>query len=61
VIIPRVLHAEWGLEAFTSGSREMLVENLIKDPRTRSEKQARDTIDEILSLPGNEEMGRHYS
>jgi alpha-galactosidase/6-phospho-beta-glucosidase family protein len=60
VIIPRMLHAEWGLEAFTSGSREMLVENLIRDPRTRSERQARGTIDEILALPGNEDMAAHY-
>lgn len=60
VIVPRMLHAEWGLEAFTSGSREMLVENLIRDPRTRSERQARETIDDILSLPGNEAMAAHY-
>jgi alpha-galactosidase len=60
VILPRMLRAEWGLEAFTSGSREMLVEILIKDPRTKSEKHARETIDEILALPGNEEMAAHY-
>ena len=60
VILPRMLHGEWGLEAFTSGSREMLVENLIRDPRTKSERQARETIDEILGLPGNEAMAAHY-
>ena len=60
VLIPRMLHMEWGLEAFTSGSREMLVENLIRDPRTRSEKQARDAIEAILSLPENSDMAKHY-
>ena len=60
VITPRMLHAEWVLEAFTSGSREILVENLIRDPRTRSERQARETIDDILAMPGNEDMAAHY-
>jgi alpha-galactosidase len=60
VILPRMLRAEWGLEAFTSGSREMLVENLIRDPRTKSEEQARGTVDEILNVPGNEAMAAHY-
>ncbi|MDA4114478.1 MAG: alpha-glucosidase/alpha-galactosidase, partial [Thaumarchaeota archaeon] len=60
VILPRMLRAEWGLEAFTSGSKEVLVENLIRDPRTKSERQARETIDQILALPGNERMSAHY-
>jgi alpha-galactosidase len=60
VILPRMLRAEWGLEAFSSGSKEMLVENLIRDPRTKSERQARETIDQILALPGNEGMAAHY-
>ncbi len=60
VLTPRMLHMEWGLEAFRSGQREMLVEILIRDPRTRSEKQAREAIDAILALPENAEMARHY-
>jgi len=60
VILPRVNRANWGLEAFVSGSREMLVEILIRDRRTRSEKQARDVIDAILSMPENQDMARHY-
>jgi alpha-galactosidase len=60
VILPRMLHAEWGLEAFNSGSRDVLIENLIRDPRTRSEQQARETIEEILAMPGNQAMASHY-
>lgn len=60
VLIPRMLHMEWGLEAFKSKSREMLVENLIRDPRTRSEKQARDAIEAILAMPENSDMAKHY-
>jgi alpha-galactosidase len=60
VLMPRVLRANWGLEAFASGSREMLVEILIRDPRTNSEKQARDVIEAILSMPENQDMARHY-
>jgi alpha-galactosidase/6-phospho-beta-glucosidase family protein len=60
VLIPRMLHMEWGLEAFRSGSREMLVEILIRDPRTRSEKQAREAIEAILAMPENSDMAKHY-
>jgi alpha-galactosidase len=60
VLTPRMLRMEWGLEAFKSGQREMLVEILIRDPRTRSEKQAREAIDAILALPENTEMATHY-
>ena len=51
---------EWGLEAFRTGSREVLVEILIRDPRTKSEKQARDAIEAIMTMPENSDMARHY-
>jgi alpha-galactosidase len=60
VLTPRIIRANWGLEAFVSGSREMLVEMLIRDIRTQSEKQARDVIEAILSMPENQDMARHY-
>jgi len=60
VLMPRMLHMEWGLEAFRSGSREMLVEILIRDPRTKSEKQAREAIEAVLSIPENSDMAKHY-
>ncbi len=60
VLRPRVLRMEWALEAFESGDKEVLVENLIRDPRTKSEEQAREAIEEILSLPLNADMKAHY-
>jgi alpha-galactosidase/6-phospho-beta-glucosidase family protein len=55
-----MLRMEWGLDAFLSGDREMLVEILIRDPRTHSEKQARDALDEILAFPEHKNMAAHY-
>lgn len=60
VLTPRMIHMEWGLDAFRSGSKEMLVEILIRDPRTKSEKQAREAIDAILAIPENSDMSKHY-
>ncbi len=61
VLLPRMIRMEWGLEAFRTGSREMLVEILVRDPRTKSEKQARDAIDAILAIPENSDMSKHYA
>lgn len=60
VLMPRISRANWGLDAFVSGSREMLVEILIRDRRTESEKQARNVIDAILAMPENQDMANHY-
>jgi alpha-galactosidase len=60
VLIPRILRANWSLEAFVSGSRELLVETLIRDRRTQSEKQAREVIEAILAMPENKDMASHY-
>jgi alpha-galactosidase/6-phospho-beta-glucosidase family protein len=38
----------------------MLVEILIRDPRTKSEKQARDAVEAIMTMPENSEMAAHY-
>ncbi len=60
VMRPRMLRMEWALEAYDSGDKEMLVENLIRDPRTKSEAQARETIDDLLNMPLNADMKAHY-
>jgi len=60
VMRPRMLRMEWALEAFVSRDKEMLVENLIRDPRTKSESQARETIDDLLNIPLNADMKAHY-
>ncbi len=59
--MPRILRMEWALEAFLTGDRRVLEEFLIRDPRTRSYEQVVKVIDEILALPENEEMRKHYS
>jgi alpha-galactosidase/6-phospho-beta-glucosidase family protein len=60
VLKPRLLRLEWVLSAFETGSREALVDILLRDVRTRSETQAREALDAVLSLPFNEEMKKHY-
>jgi len=60
-LMPRIIRMEMALEAFLTGDRRVLEEVLIRDPRTRSYEQAKNVIDEILSLPFNEEMKEHYT
>lgn len=61
VIYPRMMRMEWALEAFLEGGRDKLFEWLIYDPRTKSTRQVEETIDDLLKMPGNEEMAKHYS
>jgi alpha-galactosidase len=60
-LYPRIMRMEWALEAFLTGDKKVLEEFLIRDPRTESYDQVVKVIDEILALPGNEEMRKHYS
>lgn len=60
-MLPRIMRMEWALEANLEGGRDSLIQWLIVDVRTKSMKQIEDVIDEILKLPGNEEMARHFS
>jgi alpha-galactosidase len=60
-LLPRILRMEWALEAFISGDRRVLEEILVRDPRTKSYEQVVAVIDDILNLPFNEEMKKHYS
>jgi alpha-galactosidase len=59
-LAPRRLRMEWALEAFISGDKRILQEILIRDPRTKSFEQTEAVIDEILALPFNKEMKKHY-
>jgi alpha-galactosidase len=61
VMLPRIMRAEWALEANLKGGRDTLVKWLLMDIRTRSMKQIEDVIDAILKIPGNEEMAKHFS
>lgn len=59
-LAPRMLRMEWALEAFLSGDKRILQEILVRDPRTKSFEQAEAVIEEILALPFNKEMKKHY-
>jgi len=59
-LTPRMLRMEWALDAFVSGDKRILQEILIKDPRTKSFEQVKAVVDEILALPFNKEMKKHY-
>lgn len=60
-IMPRIIRAEWALDAFLEGGRDTLFNWLIVDPRTKSTEQVNQVIDAILKMPGNEEMAKHFS
>jgi alpha-galactosidase len=60
-LVPRMVKLEMALEAFLTGDRSILLEILYRDPRTKSNKQAEETLEEILDLPFNREMKKHYS
>ncbi len=61
VLFPRLVRLEMALEAFLKGDRSLLLEILYRDRRTVSDVQARQVLDEILTLPFNEQMRKHYS
>ena len=61
VMLPRIMRAEWALEANLRGGRDTLFQWLIVDVRTRDMKQIDDAINAILNLPGNKEMAKHFS
>ncbi|MEM1604580.1 MAG: alpha-glucosidase/alpha-galactosidase [Zestosphaera sp.] len=60
VLQPRMMRMEWALQAFLEPSRDILLEWLMYDVRTKSVKQAEEAIEAMLSLPGNEEMSSVY-
>jgi alpha-galactosidase len=56
----RMMRMEWALEAFLEGGRDTLFEWLITDPRTKSTEQVNQVIDDLLSMPENLEMAKHF-
>jgi alpha-galactosidase len=56
----RVAPVNVELEAYRTGSKELLLQLLLMDPWTRSEEQARALLEDILALPYHEEMRQHY-
>ncbi len=55
-----VTPVELELSAFSEHSRSTLLELVLDDPWTTSERQARDLLDAVLSMPGHEDMLEHY-
>ncbi len=48
------------LEAYEKHSRKLLLELIMTDPFTKSERQARELLEAIMSLPYHAEMREHY-
>jgi len=60
ILRDRVAPVETELEAYEIGSKELLLGLIMMDPWTRSEEQAVKLLDDILNLPFNREMKKHY-
>jgi len=60
ILRERVAPVEMELSAYIEGSKEKLLQLILMDPWTKSEKQAKEFLEEILSLPYHKEMREHY-
>jgi len=60
-LYPRMIRMEMALEAFLTGDMRILKEILYRDPRTRNDEQVENVLKDILALPENEKMRKHYS
>jgi len=60
ILRDRVAPVEVELDAYINGDYDMLVDLVMMDPWTKSEKQARTLVDSILAMPEMEEMRNHY-
>lgn len=49
---PRILRMEWALEAFNERNPELIIEILLRDPRTKSYEQAKAVVGEIFDSEG---------
>ena len=59
-ILPEWLDMERELLAFKTGDRSMLLWNVLDSPETASYDQAVDVLNDLLEMPGHEEMAEHY-
>lgn len=60
LILPEVLDMERELLAFESGDRSMLLWSALHSPQTKSYEQAAAVLDDMLSMPGNEELAARF-
>jgi len=59
-LIPRVVNMEMALEAYNQGSYDVLLEAIYRDVRTRSNHQAEQVLNSVLSIPENKGGKNHY-
>jgi alpha-galactosidase len=59
-ILPEWLEMERDLLSFATGDRSMLLYNVLEAGQTRSYDQAVAVLEDVLSMPGNEEKAAHY-
>jgi alpha-galactosidase len=60
ILRDRVASIEVELEAYQTGSKELLLQLILMDPYTQSEQQACSLLDDILALPFHGDMRQHY-
>jgi alpha-galactosidase/6-phospho-beta-glucosidase family protein len=59
-IMPDWLRMEQNLEAFLTGDPTMLLWGALHRHQTRSYDQAVEMLEDVLSMPGHEELADHY-
>ena len=60
-ILPEWMEMERELLAYSTGDRSMLLYNALESHGTASYDQAAAVLDELLAMPGHEEMAEHYT
>jgi alpha-galactosidase len=60
ILHDRVAPVNIELEAYETGSQQLLLQLILMDPWTHSEQQARDLLEDIMALPYHQEMHEHY-
>lgn len=60
ILRDRVAPIEVELEAYKTGSKELLLQMIMMDPYTHSHQQACALLEDILALPFHQEMRDHY-
>lgn len=60
-VLPKVMHMERGLEAYKSGDKTMLLYNILENHQTHRYDQAVAVMEDLLAMPGHEELAAHFS
>ncbi len=60
VLIARLIDMEMALDAYESGDKDILLDILYRDPRTKSDEQAETVLEKVLSIPENKGAREHY-